>query len=344
MKIWKFGIIGAGMIADTHAQAILSLGNTGLIGFCDSGSGKAKTLAIKYSCKAFDNYHELLCDPDIDIVIIATPSGKHLEPAVEAAKHGKHVLCEKPLEITPERIDAMIAAHEKRGTFLGGIFNFRFNESLAPLKNAIESGRFGTLTYASVHVPWWRSDEYYKSNWRGTWKLDGGGALMNQGIHMVDLLQYLMGPVDSLQAFTATLGHATIEVEDTAVSILKFRNNALGFIYGTTASYPGQFRRLEITGTRGSVVMVENSITVWQFAEETAADTEIRKKYSAIEGGGGVSNPAAISFINHARNIEAFITAIEEKKKFEIDGQEARKAVEIICGIYRSAGEKQNII
>lgn len=342
MKTWNFGIIGAGLIADFHAKAIQNIKNARLIGFCGSNAEKAKNLAQKYNCKRFANYEEMLRSDEIQIVTIATPSGSHMEPTIEAARRGKHVICEKPLEISLERIDRMIEAHAKAGTRLGGIFNYRFDKTVKPLKTAIENGRFGTISYAAVHVPWWRTDDYYKGSWHGTWDLDGGGALMNQSIHMIDLLQYLMGPVDSLAAYTATLGHA-IEVEDTATAILQFKNKALGAIYGSTASFPGQFRRIEITGTRGTVIQVENSFKVWQFADQTEADKEILDMHSAIGGGGGVSDPAAISFQLHAENITAFIESIEAGRPFAIDGTEARKAVEIVLAIYNSAKQRQSV-
>lgn len=339
MKIWNFGIVGAGMIADFHAMAIQSLGNARLAGISGTNKERVKTLAEKYSCRPYNDTVEMLQSSDIDIVIIATPSGAHLEPAIEAARYGKHVICEKPMEITTERIGKMIEAHEKHGTRLGGIFNYRFNDVVQILKNAVDAGRFGTITLAAAYVPWWRTDEYYKSSWRGTWKLDGGGALMNQSIHMIDMFQYLMGPVSSLCAYTSTLGHPQIEVEDTAVAILKFKNNSLGMVYGSTASFPGQYRRLEITGTRGTVIMEDNSFKVWQFADQTDGDDEILQKYGLAEGGGGAADPTAIPFEPHARNIAAFIESIEKDEPFEIDGFEARKSVEIIQGIYKSAKE-----
>jgi predicted dehydrogenase len=340
MKHWNFGIIGAGLIADFHARAIQSLGNAKLAGVAGSNQEKVRLLAEKYNCTAFSSDDELVRSAAIDIVTIATPSGSHLEATVSAAKNGKHVLCEKPLEISLERIDKMIDAHARAGTKLGGIFNYRFDETIQPLKAAIENGRFGTITCASVYVPWWRSEAYYKNSWHGTWKLDGGGALMNQAIHMIDLLQYLMGPVESLQAYTATLGHS-MEAEDTATAILRFRNNALGMIYGTTASFPGQFRRIEITGTKGTVILVENGFKVWQFADQTKEDDDILRRFSGTAGGGGVSDPAAISFQLHAKNIASFIASIDESRPFEINGTEARKAVEIVLAIYESAREKK---
>ncbi len=275
---------------------------------------------------------------DVDIVTIATPSGLHMEPTIAAAEAGKHVLCEKPLEIKLERIDAMIEAHKKAGTRLGGIFPYRFNNLMTPLRDAISSGRFGTISYASVYVPWWRTDEYYKDSWHGTWKMDGGGALMNQSIHMIDMLCDLMPPIESVQAFTATLGHE-MEAEDTAVAVLRYKTGALGIIYGTTSSFPGQFRRFEITGTKGTVINVENSITLWEFADKQPDDVEVRKQFMKIEGGGGVADPAAISYENHTRNFKAFLESLEKDERFWIDGPEARRAVEVILAIYESARE-----
>ncbi len=340
MKTWSFGVVGAGLIADFHARAIGDIEKAKFVACCDVHADRANALAKKYGGKAFDSYETMLESDEIDIVTIATPSGLHMEPTVAAAEAGKHVICEKPLEITLERIDAMIEAHKKAGTRLGGIFPYRFNDMMAPLREAIRSGRFGTITYASVFVPWWRTDAYYKDSWHGTWKLDGGGALMNQSIHMIDMLCDLLPPIESVQAYTATLGHK-MEAEDAAVAALRYTNGALGLIYGTTASYPGQFRRFEIMGTKGTVINVENSITVWQFADERPEDEEVRKRFMEIEGGGGVADPAAITHENHTRNFKAFLDALESGEDFWIDGSEARKAVEVILAVYRSAREGQ---
>ncbi len=342
MKKWNIGIAGAGMIADFHAQAVNSLHNANLIGFCNIRKKSAEKLADKFNVKTWNSISSMLHSDEIDIAMIATPSGAHMEPAIEAARYGKHVLCEKPLEIKLDRIDKMIEAHENAGTYLGGIFNLRYNETTQIIKKAVEDERLGVVTYAAVHVPWWRNDAYYEG-WHGTWELDGGGALMNQSIHMIDLLQYLMGPVDSIGAFYSRQGHPQIEAEDTAVSILQFKNKALGVIYGTTASFPGQYRRLEITGTKGTIVLVENSLQVWEFAEKHDDDDLIRQKHGKIEGGGGVADPAAMTYLNHAKNLSAFITAIEKGNKFEIDGAEARKAVALILDIYKSS-ENSRII
>ncbi len=338
MRTWNFGVVGAGLIADFHARAIGDIENAKFVACCDVNPERANALAKKYGADAYDSYEKMLESDKIDIVTIATPSGLHMEPTVAAAQAGKHVICEKPLEITLERIDAMIKAHKRSGTRLGGIFPYRFNDMMGPLREAIRSGRFGTITYASVYVPWWRTDAYYKDSWHGTWKLDGGGALMNQSIHMIDMLCDLLPPIESVQAYTATLGHK-MEAEDAAVAALRYTNGALGLVYGTTASYPGQFRRFEITGTKGTVINVENSITVWQFADERPEDKEVRKRFMKIEGGGGVADPAAITHENHTRNFRAFLDAVEKGEDFWISGPEARKAVEVILAVYRSARE-----
>jgi len=341
MKTWNFGIVGAGLIADFHARALADIPTAKLVACCDQIPERARALADKHDCEAFESYTQMLGREDVDVVTIATPSGAHMEPAIAGAEAGKHVICEKPLEVTLERVDAMIDAHKKARTLLGGVFQNRFADAQIALREAIKSGRFGVITYAGAYVPWWRSDEYYKDSWHGTWKLDGGGALMNQSIHMVDMLCDLMPPVESVQACAATLGHPQIEAEDTAVAALRFTNGALGIIYGTTASYPGQFKRFEITGTKGTVVYLEDSFTVWQFADERSQDEHIRKQFGQVKGLGGVADPAAITHELHTRNFKAFIDALEAGTDLLLSGTEARKAVELILAIYKAAKEQK---
>ena len=338
MKKWNIGIIGAGLIADFHARAIGDLPNAGLAGFCDGGSGRANKLAEQYKCRAYKGYRQMLADGAVDIVTIATPSGFHLEPAVEAAGAGKHVLCEKPIEVTSERIDAMISACGKAGVCLGGIFPCRFNEAVAPFKAAIDSGRFGKISFAGAFVPWWRHDDYYRDSWHGTWRLDGGGALMNQSIHMVDLLCYLMGEVESVQAYTGILAHE-VESEDTSAAVVKFSSGALGMIYGTTASWPGQLRRIEVTGTDGTVIYAEDCFRQWQFRDELESDNQIRSKYAKAGRKAGTADPASIKHANHTKNFRLFLEALDNGMPFALDGAESRKAVEVVLAVYRSARE-----
>ncbi len=342
-RTYNFGIVGAGLIADFHAKAINDIPNAKLISVCDVNLERAKQFAAKYSCKEYSSHAKMLGDKNIDIITIATPSGLHYQPVIDAAKAGKSVICEKPLEIKLERIDEMIAAHEKAGTYLGCIFQNRFTEAMKPLRKAIDEGRFGTITFAGIFVPWWRTEEYYTDSWHGSWDIDGGGALMNQSIHMIDMLCDLLGPVESVQAFCETLGHTDMEAEDTAVASLRFKNKALGLVYGTTASFPGQFKRFEITGTKGTVIYLEDSFTVWQFADERPQDELIREKFSEQSNAGGVADPSAIDFKNHSKNIKAFIEAIERNDKFDLDGVEGKKSVELVLAIYQSAKENKTI-
>ncbi len=343
-KRFKFGIIGGGVIGEFHAEAIKDIPNADLAYIYGRDIEKTARLAEKYECKACQDYRQMLEDGSVDIVTIATPSGLHYQPVLDAAAAGKHVICEKPLEINLERIDEMIAAHDKAGTYLGCIFQNRFTEAMAPLKKAIDDGRFGTITFAGVFVPWWRKEEYYENSWHGSWELDGGGALMNQSIHMIDMLCDLLGPVESVQAYCDMLGHRDMETEDTSVASLRFQNKALGLIYGSTASYPGQFKRFEITGTKGTVIYLEDSIALWQFAEEEPGDQVIVEKYGRDKSvGGGAADPSDISFKYHKANIEAFIGAIATGQPFELDGKEGRKAVELVLAIYKSAKNHEQV-
>ena len=343
MVKYRFGIIGAGNVARFHALAIQDISSATLVGICDSGSGRGQILAREFGATYYPSYEALLNDSSINIVTIATPSGLHLKPTLLAAEKGKHVLCEKPLEITTSRIDEMIQACDVAGVRLGCFFNYRYDPVVAEIKTAIEEKRIGRITHAAVHVPWWRNEAYYQQKWRGTLALDGGGALMNQAIHMIDLLQYLMGPVEKLFAYTATLAHE-IEVEDTAVAILRFKSGVLGHIYGSTSSFPGRPRHLEITGSKGTLQQVDENLSIWDFAEKHPVDESIIRKYQNSPSTRGAADPMAISYINHTRNLEAFLTAIDSKQPFEIDGPEARKAVAIIQAIYESQKSGKEIV
>ena len=335
----RFGIIGCGMIAAFHAKAIQATGGT-LVACCDTRAEAADKLAGQYrDCKPYHDLKKFLADKNIDIVTVGTPSGAHLEPALAAAEAGKHVIVEKPLEITLERCHKIIAACEKNKVQLATIFPSRFHDSSLILKSAIESGRFGRLTLGDAIVKWYRTQEYYDSGaWRGTWELDGGGALMNQAIHTVDLLTWLMGPVVEITAHTALLAHERIEVEDTAVATLKFANGALGTIVGTTAAFPGYLKRIEVSGSKGSAILEEEDIIRWDFAETVPSDTAVREAMAKRKsGGGGAADPAAINFSGHAKLFANVVAAIDGKEKLVVDGPEGCRSVEIILAIYQSA-------
>lgn len=327
------------MIGKFHAEAITSLADAKLIGCFDEVQESSKNLAAAYDCTSFEKLEDLLADESIDIVTICTPSGAHETPAVAAAQAGKHVIVEKPLEVTLEKCDSIINACEQSGVLLSTVFQSRFHEAPRLLKKAIEEGRFGKLVLGNAYVKWFRTQEYYDSGaWRGTWALDGGGALMNQAIHSVDLLAWFMGPVTDIHAITDTLTHERIEVEDIAVANLRFANGALGTIEATTSAFPGSLKKIEIYGSKGSVVIEEEDIKIWHFEESRPEDEEILARFNAkTSTGGGAADPSAISYEAHAKQFQDVMDSIREDRKPFIDGLEARRSVEIIQGIYAAA-------
>jgi predicted dehydrogenase len=334
-----FGIIGCGMIANFHAKAINDIRGAKLVACYDTFTSAADRLAASTGCRAYHELDDMLADPNIHVVTIGTPSGAHMEPAVEAARAGKHVIVEKPLEITLKRCDAIIDACAKAGVKLSTIFPSRFHDSAIELKRAVDAKRFGRLTLGDAYVKWFRQQAYYDSGaWRGTWEMDGGGALMNQAIHSVDLLTWLMGPVVEIRAQTATLAHERIAVEDTAVATLRFASGALGVVEASTAAYPGYLKRIEIHGSEGTACMEEEDIVKWDFAKKDRRDEAIQKQMATSKStGGGASDPSAIGFHGHAKQFRDLLEAIKKDRQPAVDGAEGRRSVEIILGIYKSA-------
>lgn len=338
----RIGIIGGGVIAGFHAQAIKAMQGGELHSAYIRNPEKGRAFSAEYGVRVFHDLETFLADSALEAVTIATPSGAHLEPTLAAAAAaGKHVICEKPLEVTTDRVDRMISACAEAGVTLAGIFNRRFHGAMEALKSAVDEGRFGTLSLAEASVKWYRDQAYYDSGaWRGTWKLDGGGALMNQSIHTIDQLLYLMGPVKRVSASTTCLAHERIEVEDTAVAILEFENGARGVIQGSTAcwSSTGHPARLELCGDAGSAFLRDETLEVWDFAESRNEDEMIRSSFDkAAAGGLGANDPKAINFTGHQRNFEDFVEAIQKARAPLTEGAEARKAVALVEAIYRSA-------
>lgn len=337
----KFGIIGAGVISRFHAKAISSMNGCNLHSVFSPRFEAAQELASQYGAKAHSNLNEFLADERLEIVTIATPSGAHLEPSVAALNAGKHVICEKPLEISLDRIDELISVAKNREKTLAAILNRRFHPAMAALKEAVDENRFGKLTSASCYVKWFRDQAYYDSAaWRGTWTLDGGGALMNQSIHAIDALLHLAGPVKSVQANVACLAHSGIEVEDMAVAILEFHNGARGVIEGSTCSWSkkGHPARIQLCGTQGSAFLADEAIELWDFMHENPKDLKVREALMSSHAAGlGANDPTAISYAQHQRNFEEVVEAIRNDREPSTSAYEARKSVALICAIYESA-------
>ena len=336
-----FAVVGCGLIARFHARALAEVPDARLVALVSRSESSARAMATELGldCVLSTDLNAVLARPDVQAVIITTPSGAHLEPAVAAARAGKHVVVEKPLEITGERCDRIIDACDRHGVKLCTIFPSRFGDANRALKEAALAGRFGRLTLGETTCKWWRPQSYYdEGGWKGTQALDGGGALMNQAIHNVDLLLWMMGPVTHISGFTATLAHERIEVEDTAVACLRFANGALGVIQATTSVHPGLPKTIAVHGDHGTAVIEQDDVLRWDFTPETAEDRAIKERFAQKTGAsGGSSNPAAISHVGHARQLADFVRAIRTNSVPLVDGREGRKAVAVIEAIYRSA-------
>jgi len=337
----KFGIIGAGMIGRFHAKAITDMTGGTLHSVFDLNLERAEALAADFGAKAYSDMNAFLADENLDIVTVGTPSGAHLDPTLAALNAGKHAIVEKPLEVTTERIDQLMDAAQKSGKTLAAVLNRRFHPGMDAFKKASTEGRFGTLASASAYIKWYRDQAYYDSaGWRGTWALDGGGALMNQSIHTVDALLYLAGPVKRVTANTALLAHERIEVEDHCVALLEFENGARGVIEASTCTWSkdGHPARVQLSGTEGSVFLADEAFESWDFQNEKPEDEEIRSSLmKGQEAGLGANDPSAINTYQHQRNFEEVVTAIHEGREPTTSANESRKAVELIQAIYESA-------
>lgn len=346
MKTFGMGIVGTGMIAEFHARAIHSLPNAKLVAVASRTQAGAERFCAAFGGAPYADLAAMLARPDLDVLLVATPSGAHLEPVLAAARAHRHVLCEKPLEISTARIDQMIAAHQAAGTRLGCIFQFRYMPVISVLREAIRQGRFGKITYAGVFVPWWRDADYYgKSVWHGKLALDGGGALMNQSVHMLDLLCDLMPPVVSVSANFSSVGHLGIEVEDAATATLAFEGGAVGTVYGATSAFPGQPKRLEVFGTDGSAIVSDDALLEFSFRTPMPEDAAIRARFTPRNGAAcGASRANAMTADLHAACFADFLHSLETQAPFAVDGVSARKPVALIermrlsCPAASSAG------
>lgn len=339
----RFAIIGTGSIAALHAKAIAVADGAELAAVWGRNPERARAFAAEQGVAFSTDIEELASREDIDAVTIATPSGAHAAAAIPFLTRGKAVLCEKPLEVTLPKIRTMLSLAGESGTPLGAILQMRLGAGARALKQAVAEGRFGRLALCSVYLKWWRDQNYYDTvSWRGTRTLDGGGALMNQGIHGVDMLQWIAGMPSEVFAFTGCVAHERIEVEDTAAIALRFAHGALGVIEASTACHPGTAVRIEIGGDRGSAVLQDDRITRWEFAESREGDDTILAMQSGLVGG-GAKDPKAISHEGHRLFVEDLVGAIREKRPPMVHGAEAINAVRLILAAYESA-EKGTVV
>ena len=341
----RFGIIGAGGIARSHANALRQLSDVAeLVAAADVIPAAAESLQQRFGVEALggeDAISRLLARRDIDAVTLATPSGLHSEQAVQALDAGKHCLSEKPIAITLEQADAMIAAQRRTGKALGCVFQARYEPASVIVKRAITEGRMGRIVHANAYLKWYRAQEYYDAGgWRGTWRMDGGGALMNQSVHKVDLVQYLAGPVATVNGYAGTLAHR-IETEDVAVAAVRFQNGALGTIEGMTNALPNAYTRVEVYGTEGSATIVNERLATYYTRSEAPPVKEGEKPVTDLA-------PEVLARFEgehpgwrtgHVAVLADFIQSVQEGRDAPVNAIEARKAVEIILAVYRSSRE-----
>ncbi len=343
----RFAVVGCGVIGALHSETINGLPGAELAVVVDEVAERATAYGERYGAPATTDYDEVLRRPDIDTVAVCVPSGIHAELAVAALQAGKHVIIEKPLDVTPEAVDSVIAASEKSDRVATVISQHRFDPASRVVAEAVRDAKFGRITSGSANIAWWRSQGYYDSgDWRGTWKLDGGGALMNQGVHTVDLLVWFLGQPVEVFAWTDVLAHDRIEVEDTAVATIRFESGALGTIHGTTAAYPGLTARIQVLGDKGSAVIENDKLSYFHAAVEGndapaygagAGDNQAAELVA--ESGDGVSASADPTALSDAHTIQYrdFLEAVELGRQPLVTVRQAARTFDVIWAIYASA-------
>lgn len=330
----RIGIIGGGNISGTHARAAAAIPDVEVVAFQGANRERTRALAQPYGARVYDTVDELLAHTPLDVVAIGSPSGLHADQGIAAAGRGIHVLVEKPIDISTRKADALIDACDAAGVMLGVFFQDRLRPAIANMKGMIDSGALGTPVMIAGRVRWYRPPEYYSgSTWRGTWELDGGGALMNQAIHTVDLVSWMFGPIAKVSASVSTRVHR-IEVEDTAAALIEFSSGALGTIEAATSLYPGYPRRLEVTGSEGTLVLEDDRLIRVDLRSGSAP---VRVAEPAVAPPENASSPVVSDASAHQRVIEDFLRAIENGTVPSCDGREGRRSVELVEAIYAAA-------
>jgi UDP-N-acetyl-2-amino-2-deoxyglucuronate dehydrogenase len=326
----RVGILGAGNISETHARAAAAIEHVEIVAVHGANAQRVERLATTYHARPYADLDAFLAHQPMDLVAIGSPSGLHAEQGIRAAERGLHVLTEKPIDISTRRADDLIEACDRASVKLGVFFQDRAQPDIVRLHQAVQDGRIGRPLLASARVKWYRPLDYYgQSRWRGTWALDGGGALMNQGIHTVDLLQWIFGPVSRVTARTKTSLHQ-IEVEDIAVAVLEFANGALGTLEATTAAYPGYKRRVELTGTEGTLVLEHDRL----IAADLRQPVDDLVAGDARDQNQSASSPVVSDVGGHQRVLQDFIDAIQTGREPACSGREGRRSVALVEAIY----------
>lgn len=328
------GVIGYGFIGGVHANAVKLVPGAYLAGIATRNEAKKTEIAEKFGCKYYRDYHEMLKDKDIHAVSICLPSGMHSSVCIEAAKAGKHVICEKPIDIEIDRAHGMIDVCKENNVKLAVIMQHRFDKPMLLLQKAAEDGRMGKIIWGASRTIWYRDDEYFAIPGHGTWESDGGGALLIQGIHYIDLLQCILGEVKSVSGKCRTLLHKQIETEDVGIANIEFKNGALGTIEGTTTSYPGLYAELCIFGENGSVIIRNDHLAFYRF--KGGADAEFEELLNPVLAN-ELNTSKDVDDTSHRLQIADFVDSIKNNRQPKVTGEDALNNLKLIKAVYESS-------
>ena len=342
-RVFGFAIVGCGVIAPTHARSIAALSNARLRVAVDAVGERARQLASEFGAEPATDLRAVLDRRDVDVVCVCLPSGLHAEVGAQAAAAGKHVVVEKPIDVSLDAADRLIAACRANGVKLTVISQHRFAPGIRRLREAAEAGRLGRLVLGDAVVKWYRGHQYFESaGWRGTWEMDGGGVLVNQAIHYVDLLRWVMGPVDRVFGRCATTSHR-IAVEDVAVAALAFRGGGLGMIEASTSAYPGFLERLEVTGTDGTVIVEDDEIAAWELRDERGDVGPYGLRLPRASRGHSPEAHAERLVAGHRAQLGDLLESVATGRDPAATGENARSVLEIVLAVYRSAREGREV-
>lgn len=336
-KSVRFGVVGLGM-GGHHCIAINNARGAELAAICDKHPGRLAEREKQFKVKAYSDYADMLRDPDIDVISIVTESAYHADMGIAAAKAGKHIVVEKPVDITPARINKLERAVAAAGVKCGCIFQSRMNPCSVALKAAIDNGKMGRVIGIHGALPWYRADDYFTGDfgpWRGTWAIDGGGSMMNQGIHVVDQMIFFGGPVRRVCGFYGVFNHQ-IEAEDHAVACLQFASGALGVVYTTTCADPGGPQSIYGFGSKGSFRKDGDELTVYEMGGK-AERRRMMERFGGTHDGDASKEAMAVAIDGHALIMEDMAKAVRQDREPAIPLSQARHAVEVICGVYKAA-------
>lgn len=331
-----FGVIGCGLVADFHGRALTDLPGARLVAAADVDPDRLGAFTARFQCNGYTDYRELLARPDVQVVNVCTPNHLHEAFVIAAADAGKHVMVEKPPEVTLEQSDRMIAACDAAGVRFATVLQVRRRAALLALKQAIDAGRFGRLLVADAHMKWYRDRGYFdRDGWRGARSAEAGGVVMQHAFHYIDLLRWLTGGVESVDARTYKLLHTDIAVEDTALAFFRYRCGAVGVLEASTGLYPGTEIRIEVHGEHGTVYIEGNRIREWRFKDAQPGDESMVQH--DLSDPSAATGAADFGYLEHRDLLADMTAAVREGREPAVTGRDGRNSLAVVLAVYESA-------